>query len=97
MNAESNGGGGAEGAGKVEQHHQLPRQFKNEFKKAGLDIEDYKIPLDRNTHRLNPDGLHTGSNNWNKQWADFFRDNSNATKSEILDQLGKMQKEFGLK
>ena len=89
-----------EGAGKsgiIEQHHLLPQQFKKQFEKAGLDIEDYKIPLDKADHRLKPDGLHTGENNWNKQWSDFFRDNPDATKPEILNQLDKMQKTSGLK
>jgi hypothetical protein len=97
MNAES--GIGAEGAGKVvdEQHHQLPQQFKERFENAGLDIEDYKISLDRSTHRLKPDGLHTGNNSWNKQWNDFFRQFPNVGKPEILNQLDKMQKAFGLK
>jgi RHS repeat-associated protein len=88
------------GAGKskiIEQHHLLPKQFKQQFKKAGLNIEDYKIPLDKADHTLKPDGLHTGTNNWNKQWSDFFEQNPNATKPEILDQLDKMQKASGLK
>lgn len=89
-----------EGAGKtgiIEQHHLLPQQFKNQFQKAGLDIEKYKIPLDKADHRLKPDGLHTGSNNWYKQWSNFFGQYPNATKPEILNQLDKMQKAAGLK
>jgi hypothetical protein len=100
MNADSSGGGGAGGAGKtgnIEQHHQLPKQFKQQFTRAGLDIEDYKIPLDQSNHRLKPDGLHTGSNNWNKQWEDFFSDNPDAIKNDILNQLDTMQKYFGIK
>ena len=90
----------SKGAGKtgiIEQHHLLPQQFKNQFQKAGLDIEKYKIPLDKADHRLKPDGLHTGSNNWYKQWSNFFGQYPNATKPEILNQLDKMQKAAGLK
>jgi len=83
--------------GFMEEHHLLPRQFKRFFEEAGLDIEDYKILLDKADHRLKPSGLHTGENNWNKQWKDFFRQNLNATKEEILNQLDKMMKAFGLK
>jgi len=62
-----------------------------------LDIEDFieKIPKDK--HRLEPNGLHTGSNSWIKQWEDFFKDNPDAGKKEILDQLEKMKKDFGVK
>lgn len=62
-----------------------------------MNIEDYKIPLDKAKHRLKPEGLHTGQDNWNKQWADFFKENPNASKDEILDQLDKMMKNFKLK
>lgn len=89
-----------EGAGKtgvIEQHHLLPQQFKKQFEKAGLDIEKYKIPLDKADHRLKPDGLHTGANNWNKQWDDFFKQNPNARQDQILNQLDKMKKASGLK
>jgi RHS repeat-associated protein len=83
--------------GIIEKHHLLPQQFKKQFKKAGLDIEKYKILLDKADHRLKPGGLHTGANNWNKQWADFFKRKPNATKDQILNQLNKMMKDFGLK
>jgi hypothetical protein len=75
----------------------LPQQFERQFKRAGLDVEDYKIPLDRSDHRLKPGGLHTGTNSWNKQWADFFETNPYAEKLDILNQLDKMQKVVGLK
>ena len=96
-NRMSSGNGGTGKTGIIEQHHQLPRQFENQFKKAGLDIEAHKIPLDKADHRLLPDGLHTGSNNWNKQWDTFFKANPSASKTQILNQLEKMQIEFGLK
>ena len=90
----------AEGAGKtgiIEQHHLLPQQFKKQFEKAGLDIEKYKIPLDKADHRLKPDGLHTGTNNWNKQWTDFFKQNPNVRQDQVLNQLDKMKKASSLK
>ncbi|MCM1564676.1 MAG: pre-toxin TG domain-containing protein, partial [Dehalobacter sp.] len=89
-----------EGAGKtgvIHQHHQLPQQFKKQFEKAGLDIENYKIPMDKTDHILKPDGLHTGKDSWNKQWDDFFEKYPDARQNQILNQLDKMQKDFGLK
>ena len=68
------------------------------FKRAGLNIEDYKIPLDKATHRLRPDGIHTGpsAESWNGAWAQFFKANPGASKQAILDQLTKMRKDFGI-
>ena len=75
----------------------MPRQFKDQFERAGLNIEDYKIPIDKAAHRLKPDGLHTGPNNWNNQWQDFFNANPNAGRNAILEQLLKMQISFGIR
>ena len=83
----------------TEIHHLLPqaKRFKKFFERAGLDIEDFKIPLNRARHRLNPGGLHTNSGgNWNRVWDDFFRANPNATRQEILDQLARMRRDFGI-
>ncbi|MCA9119818.1 MAG: hypothetical protein H6822_01360 [Planctomycetaceae bacterium] len=33
--------------GAIEMHHLLPKQFKSFFSRAGLDIEDFKVPIDR--------------------------------------------------
>src|SRR5262249_53422509 len=41
-------------------HHLLPREFEGYFTKAGLNIEDYRIPLPDRLHTLKPDGIHTG-------------------------------------
>jgi len=83
----------------TELHHLLPQsnKFANFFKRAGLNIEDYKIPLDRATHRLNPNGIHTiNGGNWNKVWENFMIDNPNAGKEKILLQLNKMRHDFGI-
>jgi hypothetical protein len=68
------------------------------FKRAGLNIEDYKIPLDKAAHRLLPDGIHTGpaAESWNGVWKQFFDANPGAGKQAILDQLAKMRKAFGI-
>jgi hypothetical protein len=68
------------------------------FERAGLDIEDYKIPLNKAAHRLRPNGIHTGpyAESWNGVWDQFFKANPNASKQEILDQLEKMRNDFGI-
>jgi hypothetical protein len=84
----------------IEQHHQLPQALEKNFKRAGLDIEKFKIPLSREKHRLRrggkPFGLHTGPDNWNKAWEDYFNANPEAKRDQILKQLDKMRKDFGL-
>lgn len=85
--------------GKIELHHLLPkaREFKKFFKGAGLDVEKFKIPLDKAIHRLKPSGLHTNAGgNWNKVWREFMKANPNATKKQILNQLNNMKKQSGL-
>jgi hypothetical protein len=85
--------------GALENHHQLPEEFLNEFRRAGLDIENYVIQLAKAAHRLRPDGLHTGRGveNWNGAWREFFeRATTPPTKQEILDQLSKLRKVSGL-
>jgi Predicted lipoprotein of unknown function (DUF2380) len=80
-------------------HHLLPQaqRFRKFFERAGLDIEDFKIPLDRTRHRLNPGGIHTNSGgNWNRVWDDFFEATPNATRDQILRQLDRMRADFGI-
>jgi hypothetical protein len=90
-------GKGNKDRSKIERHHQLPRQFDEEFDSVGLDIEDHVIDLPKDKHRLKPEGLHTGKDNWNKQWVDFFKKlRGDFTKEDILAQLEKMRKHFGL-
>ena len=85
-------------AGEIHQHHLLPqaKTLRPYFEKAGLNIEEFKIPLSKERHILKPDGVHTGPNNWNKQWRDFFKTYPDATKAEILEQLTKMRGSFGI-
>jgi hypothetical protein len=85
------------GLAKVERHHMLPRAFRKQFDRAGLDIEQFTMDLPVDAHRLRPAGIHTGPNNWNKQWKGFFEQNDNPTQRQILDQLEKMKREFELR
>jgi hypothetical protein len=79
-------------------HHLLPKQFADGFKKAGLDPEEYTIPLLKSRHRLKPDGIHTGrfEDSWNGQWKKFFEKTENPDAKQILDQLAKMRRDFGI-
>jgi hypothetical protein len=83
----------------IEMHHLLPqaKRFRKYFENTGLDVEDYQIPLEKWRHRLKPYGVHTNSGgNWNKVWKQFFKDFPKANKEQILKQLNKMRKDFGI-
>ena len=83
----------------LERHHLLPRQFRSYFERAGLDINssDYTVELPRDVHRLKPNGLHTGPDNWNALWRRFFEANPNASSVKILEHLEWMKGRFGLR
>jgi hypothetical protein len=83
-------------ANAIEQHHLLPNQFAQQFADAGLNPENFKIPLTAAQHRLLPDGIHTGPSgeSWNGVWKSFLKSNPSA--DQILDQLAAMRAEFGI-
>ena len=82
-----------------EGHHFLPKQFADKFKKVGLNPDDFVEPLPKDVHRLRPGGIHTGphDSSWNGQWQQFFNDNPIYTQQDVLNQLAKMKKSFGIK
>ena len=84
--------------GSSERHHLLPRQFKKEFERAGLDIEDFVVPLPKEFHKRihGKGGGAAWRNSWNMQWAQFFDKNPNPSKADILWQLERVKKEFGI-
>jgi hypothetical protein len=80
---------------KIEQHHLLPKQFKQFFEVAGINIEEFKTPLTMLRHRGKIFNIHIGVHpEWNKMWKEFFAKNGFATKQEILEQLEIMMKKF---
>jgi hypothetical protein len=80
----------------IEKHHLLPKQFKLQFERAGLDIEQFKLDMPRSAHRQRPNGLHTGSGleRWNENWRQFFLENPVATREQILTYLGSLRAKF---
>jgi RHS repeat-associated protein len=81
-----------------EAHHLLPqvKRFAPFFKRAGLDIEAFTVDMAKDTHRLLPNGIHTGPNNWNKAWKEYFKKNPNASPEEIKQHLELMKKQFNI-
>lgn len=59
----------------LEAHHLLPREFRQQFKAAGIDnIDNYIIALPAELHRLKGYGAHTKHFDWNGRWRQFFDD-----------------------
>lgn len=84
-------------------HHGLPEEFKVWFKGRGLDVNnaEYFFDLPEDVHRLKiGDGIHTNNSplgkNWNTVWAEYIRDNGNATVKQIIDQLNYMSNKCGI-
>jgi hypothetical protein len=76
----------------LENHHNFSTKFKEDFLHEGIDPELYRMYVDKSEHRLKPDGLHTGSDNWNAVWERYILDHPNATREEFLAQLSSMMK-----
>ncbi|MBI4671689.1 MAG: DUF2380 domain-containing protein [Chloroflexi bacterium] len=83
---------------RIERHHLLPRQFRDKFERAGLDIEDYTVDLSFDLHKdiHGRGGGEAWINSWNRQWTRFFQANPYPSASEILRQLTSMKLEFGI-
>ena len=88
------------GSTKLADHHLFPRQFQKFFKSNGVNIDDFTVTVDHNVTHLK--GIHGKGNlgqmpgKWNKAWADFIRNNPNASQKQIFQQAGKMMDEFGI-
>ncbi|MBR3074271.1 MAG: hypothetical protein IKH11_00755, partial [Bacteroidales bacterium] len=73
--------GGVAPAGK-QAHHMLPWEFRNDFDKAGIDINDpqYGMWLDTHEHL-------SKHKEYNKQWADFFQIAEDNNKQLTVDDI----------
>jgi hypothetical protein len=81
-----------QGLSELESHHNFPRQFSAEFRTGGIEPDDYLTFLPRPFHRLRPDGLHTAPTNWNEQWKEYLRKNTQPKPEGLFGQLHNMWK-----
>lgn len=80
-------------SGKLHKHHVLSQQFRKWFASRGIkNIDDFTVQISAKNH-LNK--LHA-QGKWNQQWAEFIKQNPNATPSQIFYQAESMLKSFGL-
>jgi len=70
----------------VHSHHYFPKQLRQFFQRAGINIEEWQGPVLRGNH-IGKGGLHP---RWNAEWRRFANHNPNASQAEIIDHLYKM-------
>jgi hypothetical protein len=77
------------GAREFERHHNLSSEFGPQFKACRLDPEDFITYVPRDLHRIRPNGLHTGTDNWNAMWRKYFaqRSEDELHTEQVLRQL----------
>jgi RHS repeat-associated protein len=86
-------------APKMADHHLFPQQFRDAFKKMGINIDDFTVSVPQNTTHLK--GLHGKGFNelpggWNKAWQQFFTDNPGATAKDAFQFGGSLMDKYGL-
>ena len=77
-------------------HHLLPQEFRAQFEKAAIDIDQYLVRLDPETHLKHVHGGAPEGGLWNQAWQDFFDKTPTPTKAQIEVQLAAMRKQFGI-
>src|SRR6478736_3880494 len=71
-------------------HHIFPQQYRAEFERAGIDIDEYTIEMSQDEHQA----LH--SNGWNQEWGDFFDETPNPSADQIRNFASELLNEAGL-
>ena len=72
-----------------EYHHIYPQQFRAEFEKIGINIDDYTIKILKKYH-IKHKAI-------NKEWEEFFEEHKNPTKKEAEKFAIKMLKKYNFK
>ena len=62
---------------KMHLHHLIPQQFKPEFEKLGIDIDDYAVPIASKDH-IGSTGLHNAEFRYNNYWSAFLEEHEGA-------------------
>jgi len=90
----------SEEAAVIERHHLLPRQFREEFRRAGIkNIDDFTVELERDFHKIlhGKGGGEAWFNSWNQQWKRFFIEKHyEPSVEEIFSMLDFLKTWFGM-
>jgi hypothetical protein len=84
-------------------HHIFPQEFRDEFERMGIDIDQYTIPLDPEIHRI----IHSGGwyngvyhDMYNDEWGMWINEGGETAEeagkfaAEILSRLGLIGEEY---
>jgi hypothetical protein len=74
--------------GQIHRHHVFARQFRQEFLRLGIQIDEYVVPMTPSAHGV----IH---NWWNQQWRAFFQD-PNVTATDARLKAAEMWRRAGL-
>jgi hypothetical protein len=74
----------------LDEHHPFPRKFSREFRDAGIEPNDYTMPIDVGRHRW----LHTNPNRWEKVWSDYLEAVPERSPADLIEQLNEMNKRY---
>jgi hypothetical protein len=83
----------AQGLSFLENHHNFPREFQDYFRWFGIEPEEHKMFMTATEHRLKPDGLHTGPDDWNELWRRFIAKDPYPTDELAMRYLNQIMKE----
>jgi hypothetical protein len=96
---------GQAAASGMQAHHIFPQQFAEQFEKAGINIEEFRVQLSEGTHlgQLHSSGGIPGvgpSGLWNETWRQYFAGEAAAgrvlTTQGVLEQGAQMLGDFGV-
>jgi hypothetical protein len=76
-------------------HHLFPQGLADEFLSRGIDPHDFTMQIPRELHV----DIHRGGPNgglWNAAWEDFFANNPDASKADIMNHLPGVIDKFDL-
>ena len=82
-------------SGQVELHHLFPNQFRDDFARAGLNVDDFTIALSKESHRGAGKGLQYIPTNWNEEWRKFLIENPNPTQRQLYNKAEQMLSNAG--
>ena len=75
-------------------NHLLPREFRQWFKRIGINIDHYMVSIPLPLHEAIHDGI--GGWLWNAAWREWIKNNPNATPQDVFKQVAVMIHQFGL-
>jgi len=80
----------------TQKHHLFPQQFRKYFKAAGINIDDFAVVMGRTGHLkgVHGKGLNAMAGNYNEVWKNFITQNPRASRSQIIDQMGRMRRDY---